>query len=200
MLHLLGVSHSVQTRKKDEGTEAQKAFFRILNQIIRDVHPAFIAEEQSEENLVRKGKISIPKEVSDSEGIEFRFCDPNSEQRRSIGYLGGDELLLCKSLLGRNLPFKECSVKARAIEMAQYFPKREQFWFRGLAGCREQDAVFVCGDAHIDSFTRLLKSEHVPHRVVERGIGMTEDDRAIDREIVQYLEDHPELRNSASGV
>jgi hypothetical protein len=81
--------------------------------------------------------------------------------------------------------------------MAQHFPKREHFWLRGLAGCREQNAVFVCGDGHVESFTSLLKGEGIPHKVVARGIGMTADDHAKARRIVEYLEAHPELRNSA---
>jgi hypothetical protein len=198
MLHIVGVSHSVQARKKEvEETEAQKAFSGFLKQIIQEVHPVFIAEEQSEENLAGQEKISIPKEIADSEGIEPRFCDPNKAERKSIGYLSGEDLLLRKRLLGRNLPFQEAFLKAYSIEMAQYFPRREQFWLRGLAGCREHNAVFVCGDNHVESFTSLLKGEGIPHMVVARGIGMTADDHANARRIVEYLEAHPELINSA---
>lgn len=201
MLHLLGASHFAQARKEGvEETEAQKAFSGFLKQIIQDVHPGFIAEEQSEENLANQEKISIPKEISDSEGIEHRFCDPNSAERRSIGYLRGEDILLRhKSLLGSNLPFEECRLKAHAIEMAQHFRKREQFWLRGLAGCREQNAVFVCGDGHIESFISVLQGEDIPYRVVGRSIGMTEAEREDARRIVQYLEAHPELRNPRSG-
>ena len=201
MLHLLGVSHFAQARKKEvEETEAQKAFSGFLKQIIQDVHPVFIAEEQSEENLANQGKISIPKEISDSEGIEHRLCDPNSAERRSMDYLRGEDILLRhKNLLGSNLPFEECSVKAYAIEMAYHFPKREQFWLRGLTGCREQNAVFVCGDSHIEPFTSLLQGKNIPHRVAGRSIGMTEAEREDARRIVQNLETHPELRNPLSG-
>ncbi len=201
MLHILGVSHLAQARKADvEETEAHKAFSRFLRQVIQDVHPAFIAEEQSEENLASQGKLSIPREVSGSEGIEHRFCDPNRAERQSMGYLGGQDILSRhKILLGQNLPFEECRLKAHAIEMAQHFRKREQFWLRGLIGCREQSAVFVCGDGHIESFTRLLQGEDIPYKVVGRSVGMTEAERDDARKIVQYLEAHPELRNPRSG-
>jgi hypothetical protein len=201
MLHIFGVSHLAQARKADaEETEAHKAFSRFLKQVIQDLHPAFVAEEQSEENLADQGKISIPKEVSASEGIEHRFCDPNRAERQSMGYLSGHDILSRhKKLLGSNLPFEECRLKAYAIEMAQHFRKREQFWLRGLAGCREQDAVFVCGDGHIESFTSLLQDDDIAHKVVGRGIGLTEAERKDARRIVQYLEAHPELRNPQPG-
>jgi len=201
MLHILGASHLAQSRKEGvEETEAQRAFSSFLKQIIQDVHPTFIAEEQSEENLANQGKMSIPKEISDSGGIEHRFCDPNRAERQSIGYLSGQDILSRhKTLLGTNLPFEECRLKAHAIEMAQHFRKREQFWLRGLTGCREQNAVFVCGDSHIESFTSLLQAEDIPYRVVGRSIGMTDAEREDARRIVQYLEAHSELRNLRLG-
>jgi hypothetical protein len=200
VLHLLGVSHFAQARKAGaERTEAQEAFSGFLRRIIQDVHPAFIAEEQSEENLANQEIVSIPKEISDSEGIEHRFCDPNIAERRSMGYLRGDEILaLHKSMLGSNLPFDEYRLKAFAIELAQHFPKREQFWLRGLTGCRERNAIFVCGDSHIESFTSLLQGEEFPHEVMGRSIGMTEPEREDARKIFQYLGAHPELRHPRS--
>lgn len=62
-------------------------------------------------------------------------------------------------------------------------------------GCREQNAIFVCGDGHIESFTSLLQGEDIPHRVEGRSIGMSEAEREDTRRIVQYLEAHPELGN-----
>jgi hypothetical protein len=199
MLHILGVSHFAQSRKASaEETEAQREFSRILKHIIRDVHPAFVAEEESEENLRNQEKMSIAKDISDSTGVEHRFCDPNQQQRRSIGYLASEAIMIChKSLLGRNLPFEEYRLKAHVIEMAQHFPKRERFWLQGLTGCREQDAVFICGESHIESFTNLLHNEDIPYRVVERAIGMTEAEREDASKIVQYLESHPELRSQS---
>ncbi len=117
-----------------------------------------------------------------------------------MGYQRGQDILSRhKILLGQNLPSEECRLKAYAIEMAQHFRKREQFWLRGLVGCREQDAIFVCGDSHIESFTSLLQGEDIPHKVVGRNIGMTEAEREDARKIVQYLEAHAELRTPQSG-
>jgi hypothetical protein len=197
MLHLIGVSHLAQAYMDGvEKTDAQKAFLAFLKQVIQDVHPIFIAEEQSEENLAEQLIISIPKEIADSEGIEHRFCDPNNAERRSIGYLRGDEIMEWhKGHFGSNLSYEECRLKAYAIEMAHHFTKREKFWLRGLTGCREQNAVFICGDSHIESFTTLLQDENIPHRVAGRTIGMTEAERELARKIVEYLDVHPELRS-----
>jgi len=197
MLHIIGVDHHVQSRKPgDKEPEAQRAFSRLLKQIIQDVHPTFIAEEESEYNLLKHEKISIVKEIADSERIEHRFCDPDEAQRKAIGYLRSDEILSRRrDLLGRNLRFEECSLMARAIEVGPHFRRREQFWLQGLNGCHAQNAVFICGDGHIESFTNLLEDEGIPHRVLERGVGMTEAEHERVRRIIRYLEAHPELRN-----
>jgi hypothetical protein len=197
MLHIIGVSHQVQSRKSDdEESEAHHAFSRLLKQIIQEVHPTFVAEEESEENLLEHQKVSIVKEIADSERVEHRFCDPNRAQRKAIGYLRSDEILSrLRDLLGKNLRFEECSLRASAIEVGQHFRKRERFWLQGLNGCHEQDVLFVCGDGHIESFTELLKNEGIPYKVLERGVGMTEADHEKVRGILQYLEAHPELRN-----
>jgi len=86
----------------------------------------------------------------------------------------------------------ELTCKARAIEIAHYFPLREQFWLNKLQGCRETEVVFTCGDIHIESFSGLLKTEHVSYRIVQRGIGVNEKDEPYYR-AVAYLEQHPEL-------
>jgi hypothetical protein len=197
MLYIIGVSHSVQSRKPDlEKTDGQKAFANLLERTIGDVHPTLVAEEESEENLSKHEKMSIAQEVSHSTGIEHRFCDPSQVDRRAMGYLSQDDILSRhKYLLGSNLPFEEASLKASAIEMAQHFPKREQFWLDRLNGCREQDAIFICGDGHVESFTGLLKIKDIPYEIVERGFGMSEADHERVRKVVQYLEARPELRN-----
>jgi hypothetical protein len=197
MLHIIGVAHRAQSRKPDaEETEAQQVFARLLKQIIQDVRPIFVAEEDSEEALANRREVSIAKELSDSARVEHRFCDPDRAQRKAIDYLTGEEILTRRrDLLGSNLRFEECSLRARAIEIEHYFPKRERFWLRGLNGCGEQNAVFICGDSHIESLTSLLKSEGSHYEIVARGIGMTEADHDYFRRIVEYLEAHPELRN-----
>ena len=87
---------------------------------------------------------------------------------------------------------------ACAIEIGRYFPIREKFWLERLnvEECRAREVIFVCGDLHIenDSFTKLLEENAVPYAVVERGIGIAEDDQ--DYVALDYLRKHPEVLNA----
>lgn len=197
MLYIIGVSHFAQSRKPDlEKMEDQRTFTNLLERTIKEAHPSFVAEEDCAEALAFRKEISIAKEVSDAAGIEHRFCDPGQAQRQSMGYLrGGDILRRYKNRLGRSLSFDELRLKAYAIEMGHHFPKREQFWLRGLDGCRDRNAIFICGDSHIEGFTGLLNREGIEFRIVERAIGMTAAEHEGVRRIIEYLEAHPDLRN-----
>ena len=64
MLHIIGVDHCVQSRKLgDDGEdEDQQIFSNVLRQAFKDIHPVFVAEEESEENLHKRERISIVKE------------------------------------------------------------------------------------------------------------------------------------------
>ena len=196
MLHVIGLAHRAQARRPgDPLTETQQAFADCLRRNIEQVRPAFIAEEDSEEALAERHGLSIAKEIADEMGIEHRFCDPTREQRSAIGYKDGQTLELEMSMHDdTGLSKEEIRNKARAIEIGRYFPIRERFWLDQLQSCRDRGAVFICGDGHIESFGRLLESDGVPYRVVERGIGLNEQDRLF-ADAVQYLNDHPELRN-----
>jgi hypothetical protein len=197
MLHIIGVAHRAQARKRNsDATEAQGLFSHVLLDTIEKVNPAFVAEEQSEEALAELDEISITKEIAEEHDIEHRFCDPNKAERRELGYQDGQSLQLAMFMNGEedHLSREELRLKAYAIEIGRYFPIREQFWFERLNGCREEDMIFVCGDGHIESFGRLLEGNRVQCRLVQRGIGLTAEDEWFYK-AVRYLKAHPELRN-----
>ena len=178
---------------------AQQAFVDCLRLTIEQVRPILIAEEDSEERLIEQRRVSIAKEIADEKGIEHRFCDPTGEQRKAIGCVNGQELE--REMLvhdDTNLSSEETRIKAHAIAEGRNLPLRERFWLERLDGCRGHNAVFICGDAHIDSFGRLLKGNGVPCGVVERGIGLNEEDKKtgwFDAAVRKYLNNHPELMN-----
>jgi len=198
MLHIIGVAHHAQSRRllATEETESQQAFTRSLNQTIQDVHPAFVAEEDSEEALAERHAASITKRIADASRINHRFCDPNRAQRAALHYLDGQTIEV-RMQMGddEGLTDAEIHLKARAIELARYFPIRERFWLEHLDGCSDQNSIFVCGDAHIETFTGLLDRERIPYIIVERGIGVAPEARDDFARIVEYLGAHPELRN-----
>jgi hypothetical protein len=66
--------------------------------------------------------------------------------------------------------------KQEQFEIARFFPMREQFWLNHLSEFREQDVVFICGDFHVDRFAKLLDQAAIPNEIVQRGIGVIEED------------------------
>jgi hypothetical protein len=197
MLYIIGLNHCAQARKPGIApTEAQQAFADCLRRTTAKVRPSLIAEEDSEEALAERGKISIAKEIAEETGVEHRFCDPTREERKAIGCVDGQtlerEMLLHDD---PNLSFEETRVKARAIEISRNSPIRERFWLGRLGECCNDDVVFVCGDDHTDSFGKLLKSKGVPCRVVEHGVGSNNNNEWFDVAVKKYLNDHPELMN-----
>jgi hypothetical protein len=197
MLHIIGLHHSVQARSPDADlNEGQQAFAQCLQASIQQVKPVVIAEEHSEEVLKLLGRVSIAKEIAEREHIDHRFCDPPPCQRIVIGYKGSSDIEVEMSMESRwDLPYEERRLVARAIEIGRYFPKREKFWFECLnvSLCREKEVVFVCGDLHIESgsFTRLLEHEGVPYQIVERRIGVAEDEPYYLA--LAHLRRHPEI-------
>jgi hypothetical protein len=175
-----------------QATEAQESFESCLRCAIEEVRPAFIGEEHNEDFLCNSGEVSIAQKVAAGKGIEHRFCDPNTKERQDIGYQ--DFLMISQRVWMKepNLSNEELGIKSRAIEIAQYFPIREQFWLQHLKGSRNVDAIFVCGDIHIDTLGKLLESEGISFKVARRSIGVNEEDRPY-YVAAQYLTEHPEL-------
>lgn len=213
MVHLIGLNHRAQSRRLESvRTDAQDALEQVLRGTIQTSQPVLIAEEHSQEALDERQEVSIAKEIALREGIEHRFCDPTQNERRAIGYINGQSLerdIFMGDAAG--ISNDEIRLKARAIEMSVYFPIREQFWLERLAGFLGRSVVFVCGNAHIESFGTLLERNRVSHMVVRRGIGGTEEEhRQLERErhylrehpeiVNEWLEEHPEIMNKWSAA
>lgn len=192
MIYILGVAHRAQARKPEsQKTAAQDYFESRLRSTIREVRPVFVGEEDNEEFLADRGEISISKHVAREFGIEHRFCEPNNSERSAIGSKNY-QAISRDVWMAQNLMGDELGLKARAIEIAVYFPIRERFWLQKLAGCHSDVIVFTCGDIHLKSFGALLEREGIPFKVMERGIGVNQEDEPYYRAL-QYLEVHPEI-------
>ena len=68
------------------------------------------------------------QKFSKAKGIEHRFCDPDSKERKALGIEESD------------------------------WDKREQVWLSRIADCKRRRVLFVCGDNHYDAFAQLLES------------------------------------------
>ena len=192
MLYIIGLAHPAQTRRHGvELNDSQKKFSTCLRGIVDIARPAFIAEEFSEEALAEISEDSIAMEIAFESGIQHRFCDPNSDERRAIGYWDYVSIFIG---INEEISEEERRRKARAIEICRYFPLREEFWLERLKEFHGKDGVFVCGDGHIESFTHRLDTNQISFTIVERGIGLTSEDAGF-YEAVQYLSEHPEIAN-----
>lgn len=203
MFYIVGVNHRVQGKQKETAdTEDQVKFRKCLVEIIDKVKPAVAAEEYSQYALSQLGKDNgaeheaLAKDVAESVKVAHRFCDPEPEVRKKMGYLEGTAI--ARQIFMRdtkNLSNAEINDLAFAIEVARFWPVRENFWLSQLDDVKHQDLVFVCDEAHIDSFIKLLGRSHIGARIVERHIGVTQRDDEWWNRVLTYLTLHPELRD-----
>ncbi len=83
MFHIIGVAHRAQVMAPGSELNADQQRLSLhLSQLAKEVKPSLIAEEQSVEGL--GANQSIPKQIAEREGIEPRFCDPDSKQRAAM--------------------------------------------------------------------------------------------------------------------
>ena len=196
-IHLIGVNHTTAQSSPDGNpqTEDQKAYIEVLTNVIREVGATYVAEEYSEEAEAETGRLSLTPKVASENGAKHRFCDPNQEQRRQIRYLGHQELHLQIWMhdSNRNISNEEAQAKAWALSLGKYFERRERFWLKEIADLWEETFIFICGDAHVDTFGKLLEAEGWQVHIAARGIGITDENRRNIADGLRYLEDHPEI-------
>ena len=191
MFHIIGVEHSVQEFRR-KITEGNLAFATCLEQAIKALRPTLIAEEHSIEALGMR--YSIACAVACKFGVEHAFCDPTTKQKEVLGYRDIDYL---KDKVGKSdslnvlLPY-DIAVRAHAIQIAREFRRREEFWLDSIKTKDISATLFICGDAHVCSFRKLLLDRGIPSEVHSRGIGMDEKLRKLMADARDYLRDNPD--------
>jgi len=196
-IHLLGASHT-NAQSSPSGkpeTDVQRNYVDTLTRIIRDVGGEYVAEEYSEEAEKESNRLSLTPRVAAENGVKHRFCDPTKEKRKLIGYVGQQELHLHISMHDDdwNISNDEARRKSWALDIGKYFERRERFWLDKIADLKGKTVVFVCGEAHVDTFSKLLEAANWQVHVAVRGIGVTDEDRRNVAEGLQYLKEHPEI-------
>jgi hypothetical protein len=188
---MIGVEHSVQEFRR-KITDGNLAFANCLEQAIRAHRPTLIAEEHSIEALGTR--YSITCAVACKFRIEHVFCDPPEEQRRIIGHRCYEALKeKIKNLdIANVLSPHDIKVRAKAIEIAREFRKREEYWLDSIKTKDMSTTVFVCGDAHVCSFRGLLLERGIPSEIYSRGIGMNEEMKKLIADAREYLRDNPD--------
>jgi hypothetical protein len=131
MVYLIGVNHFAQfdaptvriVREESLGFKAH------VLAIIQKYKISLLAEEFSEEAKVKwHVSESTLEELGKTEGIEHRFCDPSSIEKKKCGIEKDDD------------------------------DKREQFWLSRIKGCGNRNVLFVCGGRHVESFRKKLSA------------------------------------------
>jgi hypothetical protein len=200
MFYLIGVAHRVQTF---ENPGAQNEGHAMLAGTIRDCieqfAPRVIAEEHSREAL--GARHSIAQQLAEEHKLEHRFCDPESDWRKAVGYKGRDQLEMEIFTHSWDVPPNDiiCG-RAGAIEMILYFPMRERRWLECLADMCAENVVFICGQAHIGSFSELLRSNGIDVTVVAERIGVNPKDDQLMTLAHEYLAAHPDPITDEPGV
>jgi len=199
MIYLIGVSHNVQAIARDARTSGHDEFEQLLRKAITDTKSTFIAEEYSEEALAEINAVSIAKTVADELQIDHAFCDAGRGQRAAMGYREfgdlqqsvNDDIDLTWSIT-EPAELKKITL---AIQMGVYQPRREKFWFEHLPNHARRDGIFICGDAHVDTFGALLTDKGVMSKALHRAVGMADWEKDEQEKILQHLAENPELRN-----
>src|SRR5205807_1472182 len=125
-------------------------FRECMANAIQRFKPTLIAEEFSAHALEKlrtdtgAEHESVTRAAAESLGIEHRFCDPNDEERAKMRYVEGSQLAL-QIALNNNEGLSNAEVNNRgfAIEIAKYWPLREQFWLDRLSDIKNRDLLFV---------------------------------------------------------
>ncbi len=195
MVHLIGVAHEAQASGSGKPeTDAQALYADVLGRTILSVRPRVVAEEYNEEAEQENKTRSIGKLITGALGVEHRFCDANKAERQQIGYFGPQELHLVISMHDPNwnISNEEAQAKGWAICIGRYFAIRERFWLEKIRDAVDQDLVFVLGDGHVDSFTKLLADAGINSQLVQRGIGVTAENALAMENGLRYLQQHPD--------
>jgi hypothetical protein len=199
MFYLIGVAHRAQQYEEWQTLdENQLRLVKAIRDSIERLSPSVIAEEHSLEAL---GQFySIAKRLADEFRLEHRFCDPRSDERNRMGYKDRGQLEIEIFTHSWDVPPHDiiCG-RAGAIEIVIYFPMRERYWLQCLSDVLAQDVLFICGQAHIESFSQLLKSEEIDVTIVAERIGVNAEDDRLMTLARNYLAAHPDPAQDELG-
>ena len=77
---------------------------------------------------------------------------------------------------------------------------RERFWLDKIGDVVDQNLLFVLGDGHVESFTKLLTDRGIRPQLVERGIGLTAENTFRMENGLRYLREHPDCINEQDAL
>jgi len=190
MVHLIGVEHKVQRRKSTaQVSQTRKGNWELYSSAVKSaiskVRPSVVAEELNQELLDYYIKsesllLSIKNDYELRTGARIKhiFAEPCSAQKKQIRIKEDCDVRRILKANGSHEPTDEL---VSAHMAAHQFPIREQFWIGMIWGHLNSGVLFVCGDAHIDTFPMLLDLKGIAYNVIQRGIGMPPDELIVSK-------------------
>jgi len=158
MLYLMGVDHSVQYTSP--GTDNQRAytFIELVDNIIYQHKIEVLAEEFSNEACASNHvSESLCCMYAREHHLKHIYCDPNTDERKSLGIRSHSELMsLINSVFGESPLFDATRYSYYKCLEKEDFPQREQFWLENIMEMKHENILFICGSAHLPSFSYLL--------------------------------------------
>jgi hypothetical protein len=181
MIYLVGVEHLVQWRQPHAPASEKRqtnwsVYSDVISEAIRDHRVDVVAEELNQEildghnhaeSILKSIKTALETELGHT--IHHEFVEPTKIQKRCLRYKEEDRVL--KILKGINAADPPPEL-VWAHMVAHQFPVRESFWLSKLKVYLKTDILFVCGDAHCDTFPMMLEQKGLVHCLVQRSIGM----------------------------
>ncbi|MBK1888448.1 hypothetical protein Undi14_00275 [Undibacterium sp. 14-3-2] len=155
-LHIVGTGHHYQFGAGMKfgayecTLEDQAVFLAMLRSLAESVKADAIAEELSEQSLSEVGATaSVPQLLARGLGLVHLFCDPNRDERRTLGIFDDNAIRLS------GFPSKkpdETEIQRRIDESCRF---REEEWLRRLQALPSSQILFVCGANHVNTFQLL---------------------------------------------
>jgi hypothetical protein len=162
MIHIVGTDryYQVWTDAKREGAAKPELskFQRYLSIAAKRLGAGILAEDVSEEWVKDQGPgaTSVAHIVASKNGIRYRYCAANTNERLAHGLKSDGELwdkanpIAVKT--GRNV------VEVWRDEIRKAVQGREDFWLGRLKvrGLDKMEVIFVCDASHVDTFKATL--------------------------------------------
>ena len=144
-IFLIGIDHHIQYLRESDSPNKETIINGFSDFIIENINKfniTLLAEEFSEELLpLNHVKESVLQSISSQQKISHLFCDPNTEERRINNISNTDH------------------------------NKREKFWFNRLIPQDHLNILFLCGDDHIYSFSKLLTKNNFSVVILKEKCG-----------------------------
>ncbi len=150
---------------KRPGNPGSDQFRGVVMAACQERQVRFLAEEMSLEALSLFGATtSVCKQVADAMGITHCYCDPSSDEQRSLGIANPGKV-------SPGAFFPSCDYHEPNPEVREADAIREHRWLEHLMEVDLWPVLFVCGAHHTSSFKALLERNLVTVHVLFPGCG-----------------------------